>query len=242
MRLLSRFAALLAATLLAGGCAAPVDVVRTVPVGAATVAPDAPVVDARGPFRRTGRDEYRWRISPVTRERLGSSHRDGCPTRVEDLRLLQVSHWDLEGRLRSGELVVHVEVARPLVEVFRDLHEARFPVAKMRTVEAYAGSDDRSMADNNTSAYNCRLTTGGTRWSEHAYGTALDVNPVQNPYVHGSVVEPEAGRAYLDRSDVRPGMVVAGDEVVQAFTAIGWKWGGDWSSVKDYQHFSRSGR
>jgi hypothetical protein len=129
-----------------------------------------------------------------------------------------------------------------MVRVFRALYEARFPVQRLRTVEQYGSDDDASMAANNTSAFNCRPVAGGTGWSEHAYGAALDVNPVQNPYVRGSTVEPEAGRAYLDRSHVRPGMVVAGDLVVRAFAAVGWEWGGDFRTLKDYQHFSASGR
>ena len=201
-----------------------------------------PVLPARGPFRHTGRHEFRAKVSTVTAARLGSSHRAGCPVRVADLRLLQVTYLGFDGRAHRGELVVHRAQARPVVEVFRRLYDARFPVQRMRTVDRYGGDDDRSMAANNTSAYNCRRTTSGTSWSEHAYGTALDINPVQNPYVRGSTVEPPAGRAYLNRSDVRPGMVVAEDVVVRAFAAAGWKWGGDFRTLKDYQHFSVSGR
>ena len=214
---------------------------------AASPAPGAvraarPPVAAPGPYRRADREPFRWRVLTVTPARLGSSYRPGCPVPVADLRLLQLTHLGFDGRSHVGELVVHRTRATAVVEVFRRLHAARFPVERMVTVEQYGSDDDRSMAANNTSGYNCRLTTGGTRWSEHAYGTAVDVNPVQNPYVRGSTVEPEAGRAYLDRSRVRPGMIVAGDPVVRAFAAAGWAWGGDFSTLKDYQHFSASGR
>jgi hypothetical protein len=138
--------------------------------------------------------------------------------------------------------VVHRAHAAGMVRVFRTLYDARFPVQRMRTVEQYGSDDDRSMEANNTSAFNCRAVAGGSGWSEHAYGAALDINPVQNPYVRGSTVEPEAGRAYLDRSRVRPGMAVAGDVVVRAFASVGWEWGGDFRTLKDYQHFSASGR
>ena len=218
---------------------------RTVTAGstaAGSVAAARPPFAARGPYRRSGREEFRWSMSTVTAQRLGSSYRAGCPVPVADLRLLRLTHLGFDGRSHVGELVVHRASAAAVVEVFRRLHAARFPVERMVTVEQYGSDDDRSMAANNTSAYNCRLTTGGTRWSEHAYGTALDVNPVQNPYVRGTAVEPEAGREYVDRSRVRPGMVVAGDAVVRAFAAAGWEWGGDWSTAKDYQHFSASGR
>ena len=234
-------AGLLPVALLAG-CGE--DTLRTEPVppAAATVERVRPVVPQLGPFRRTGRDVFRAAVLPVTPERLGSSHRAGCPVGSGDLRLLRLTHLGLDGRARQGELVVHRDVASDVVEVFRRLYDAAFPVARLHTVDRYGGDDDASMAANNTSAYNCRRTTGGTSWSEHAYGRALDVNPVQNPYVSGGDVAPEAGQQYLDRGNVRPGMVTAGDVVVRAFAAIGWGWGGDFRSLKDYQHFSQSGR
>ena len=133
-------------------------------------------------------------------------------------------------------------VAADVVEVFRQLHAARFPLTRVVTAEQYGADDDRLMAANATSAYNCRAVTGGTGYSEHAYGRAIDVNPIQNPYVRGTTVEPPAGRAYLDRRAVRPGMIVAGDAVVRAFASVGWGWGGDFRTLKDYQHFSLSGR
>ena len=215
---------------------------RPAPPAAATVERVRPVLPQVGPFRHTGRDVFRARVLPVTAARLGSSHRAGCPVPVADLRLLSVTHLGFDGRPRQGELVVRAAVAPAVVEVFRRLYDARFPVQRMVTVDRYGGDDDASMAANNTSAYNCRTTTGGSGWSEHAYGTALDINPVQNPYVQGSFVAPEAGRAYLDRSNVRTGMVTAGDVVVRAFAAAGWEWGGDFRTLKDYQHFSQSGR
>jgi hypothetical protein len=106
-------------------------------------------------------------------------------------------------------------------------------------VSAYGGDDDRSMAADNTSAFNCRFVGGTTRWSMHAYGEAIDVNPVENPYVRGSAVSPPAGRAYLDRARERKGMAVANGVLVRAFAAVGWKWG---ASFGDYQHFSTTGR
>lgn len=232
-------AALVAALALAG-CGSD-RVVAEAPA-AATLQQAKPPLPQRGPWKGTARDAFRSSVSPVTAARLGSSHRAGCPTAVADLRLLRVTHLGLDGQARTGELVVHRAQAANVVEVFRRLHAARFPVQRMVTVDRYGGDDDASMAANNTSAYNCRTTTGGSSWSEHAYGTALDVNPVQNPYVRGTTVEPAAGRAYLDRSDVRPGMVTANDVVVRAFAAAGWGWGGDFRTLKDYQHFSLSGR
>ena len=234
--------AAVAAALALAGCGASDSVVVTDPGAGATLETTAPVLPQLGPWKRSGRGEFRATVSPVTADRLGSSHRAGCPTAVSDLRLLRVTHLGFDGRPRTGELVVHRTQATKVVEVFRTLYAARFPVQRMVTVDRYGGDDGASMDANNTSAYNCRATTGGSAWSEHAYGTALDVNPVQNPYVRSTTVLPEAGRAYTDRSDVRPGMVTPDDVVVRAFAAAGWGWGGDFRTLKDYQHFSLSGR
>jgi poly-gamma-glutamate synthesis protein (capsule biosynthesis protein) len=173
---------------------------------------------------------------------MSSSHRAGCPVALADLRLLRMRHWGFDGGTHVGEMVVHADAAQAVVDAFRRLYEARTVVERMRLVDEYGGDDDRSMAANNTSAYNCRTVAGTSTFSQHAYGRALDVNPVQNPYVTSRAVEPAAGRAYLDRSDVRPGMAVAGGPVVEAFRASGWGWGGDFTSSKDYQHFSANGR
>ena len=174
---------------------------------------------------------------------MSASWRTGCPVPLESLRLLTVSHWDFDGNHLQGELVVHAAVADDIVTVFRRIHEARFPIQQLRLVDDFGGDDDRSMAANNTSAFNCRQATGSSRWSEHAYGRAVDINPVQNPYVtrSGAVLPPE-GAAYTKRDPATPGLITAGGPVVAAFRAIGWGWGGNWSSGKDYQHFSASGR
>ncbi len=138
-------------------------------------------------------------------------------------------------------LIVHKSTVRDLTKVFRRLYLAEFPIRRMRSVDAYRANDDRSMAADNTSAFNCRFVSGTSRWSAHAYGKAIDVNPVENPYVTGSRVQPPAGRAYLDRSNFRPGMAVRGGLLVRAFAAVGWQWGGRWTGTPDYQHFSTTG-
>jgi hypothetical protein len=180
-------------------------------------------------------------ISPALRERM-TSWRPGCPVHIRRLRLLTVDHWGFDGTVHRGRLIVNVYQAGPVLGVMRKLFDARFPFRRIWLIDAYGSNDDRSMAANNTSAFNCRYVAGTTRWSEHAYGRAIDVNPVQNPYVSGSHVSPPAGRAYTDRSRRAPGMIHAGDVVVRAFASIGWKWGGYWRSPKDYQHFSATGR
>jgi hypothetical protein len=179
-------------------------------------------------------------ISRVTKADLRYSYRSVCPVGPSQLRRLEVSHWDFAGKRRMGSIVVRATAARDVISVFRRLYAARFPIRRLRLVEAYKGSDDASMAADNTSGFNCRYVSRTRRWSQHAYGLAIDVNPVENPFVHGGRVEPPAGRRYLNRSRARPGMVVSGDVVVRAFAAIGWSWGGRWSTP-DYQHFSATG-
>ena len=179
------------------------------------------------------------RVGAVTAADLPHSWRPGCPVGPAELRLVRLAYWDFSGRRRIGELVVHRDVATDVVAVFRRLYRARFPIRRMVRVDVYRGSDRASMAADNTSGFNCRFVGGTSRWSMHAYGEAIDVNPVENPYVRGSTVSPAAGRAYLDRSMYRPGMAVAGGVLVRAFAAAGWKWG---ASFGDYQHFSTSGR
>ncbi len=183
-------------------------------------------------------------IDGATRDRIQHSWRPGCPVPLEDLRLLTVAHWGFDGREHRGELVVHADAADGLGGVFRSLFDARYPIERMELVDVYGADDDASMAANNSSGFNCRPVTGNPGvWSEHSFGRAIDLNPVQNPYVTSAgAVLPPSGEAYVDRSRSSPGMIHADDAVVRAFAAIGWAWGGDWTSPKDYQHFSATGR
>jgi hypothetical protein len=181
--------------------------------------------------------------APVTAAQLGASYRPGCPVGPSSLRSLRVAYWGFDGRRHVGVLVVNVAVVRDVSVVFRRLYGARFPIRSMRPVSAFGASDDRSMAADNTSAFNCRyaVAPGPRRWSVHAYGEAIDVDPVENPYVEGGTVRPPRGRAFVDRSHLRPGMAVAGGALVRAFASVGWQWGGRWTASPDWQHFSRTG-
>ena len=132
--------------------------------------------------------------------------------------------------------------AAQLCTVFAELCRARFPIRRLDLIDTYGADDERSMAADNSSAYNGRYVSGTGAWSMHAYGLAVDINTVENPWVDGTDVSPTAGRAYADRSLQAQGMIHAGDLVVRAFASIGWKWGGSWSGGKDYQHFSSNGK
>jgi hypothetical protein len=140
-------------------------------------------------------------------------------------------------------MVVNAVVVNDVIKVFEVLFSQHFPIHQMQPVDAYQGSDPASMAADNTSAFNCRyaVAPGTPHWSAHAYGQAIDVNTVENPYVEGGTVTPPAGAPFVDRSVLRPGMAVTGGPLVQAFASVGWQWGGRWSSSPDYQHFSKTG-
>lgn len=200
-----------------------------------------PTGGARPPAPGSG-PAFGWNQRPATREDVPLSWREGCPVHWRDLTYLAVTYWGYDGARHSGRLVVHDAVATDVREAFGQIYHARFQIRRIHPVDAYGGDDDRSMAYNNTSAFNCRRVSGTSVWSEHSYGTAIDINPIQNPWVKGSSVDPPAGRDWTDRSSVTPGMITDGDVVVRAFAAKGWKWGGHWQSSKDYQHLSLSGR
>jgi hypothetical protein len=183
------------------------------------------------------------RLGPNLRATMtGVSWHPGCPVPLRDLRLVTARHWGFDGRARTGRLVVHRDVAADVVRVLRRLWVARFSIRRMELVDRYGGSDFRSIEADNTSAFNCRYVEGTTRWSEHAYGRAIDLNPIENPYVSGGRTSHRASVPYLDRTPCRKGMACPGNVVVRAFDAIGWGWGGNWTSVQDFQHFSASGR
>jgi len=238
-RLVAAGAAVLAA-LVAGaglsGCAAGRPAPAVVPAAASTPAPTtarAPTESATESPTGAGWPPFAWSVGPVSAARLGPSWHPGCPVGPDRLRLLQVRYAGFDGTAHDGELVVAAGLAGDVTAIFAELYRMRFPIRQLRTVEAFGGSDTASMAADNTSAFNCRPVTGGTAWSAHAYGRALDVNPRENPYLSGRTVLPPGART--DRSRAAPGMVTPA--VVAAFARHGWTWGGTWTGPVDYQHF-----
>lgn len=194
-----------------------------------------------------GSAQFRANVRPIDatlRQRIvGVSWHRGCPVPISHLRLLALTYWGFDGEVHLGRLIVNRDAAGPMLGAMRSLFRLHYPIRKMRLVDAYGAVDDRSMAADNTSAFNCRYVAGSHGvWSEHAYGRAIDLNPVENPYVTSSgYVSPPAGAPYADRSRRAPGLIHGGGAVVSAFAAVGWAWGGDWPWPKDYQHFSAGG-
>ncbi|MGA7396762.1 MAG: M15 family metallopeptidase [Solirubrobacterales bacterium] len=173
----------------------------------------------------------------------GNSWHRGCPVPLRNLRLLKVDHWGFNRKVRRGYVVVHADSSKDILRVFKVLFRNRFAIRRMRLVDAYGSDDRRSMKADNTSAFNCREISGRPGvWSQHAYGRAIDVNPVENPYVvPGGYVSPPAGRPFAKRQPRQKGMISARGKVVRAFARAGWSWGGNWYGTKDYQHFSATG-
>jgi hypothetical protein len=206
------------------------------------------IVTTAGPVEASGGrgatiPPYTATVSAVTRATVPYSWRRGCPVGPNQLRLIRLRYYGFDDRSHVGRIVVNASVVDAVVAVFGRLYARRFPIRRMVPVDAYHGHDPASMAADNTSSFNCRraVAPGPPQWSVHAYGEAIDVNPVENPYVDAGVVMPAAGARYLDRADVRPGMAVPGGTLVEAFATVGWYWGGRWTGSPDYQHFSSTG-
>jgi hypothetical protein len=197
---------------------------------------------------------FHWSVAPVPApvraELTGPFWRSDCPVPLSRLRILTVSYWSFDHQAHTGQLVVNARVAKPLASVFNKLYTMRFPILHMQLADAYGPKRARPADGDVTDAFECRqavaspcsgaANTGTGHWSQHAYGEAVDLNPVENPYVGCGQTRERRSRPYLDRSRLRPGMVTP--RVVAAFRSIGWGWGGRWSgSTKDYMHFSASG-
>ncbi|ACY18007.1 M15 family metallopeptidase [Haliangium ochraceum] len=181
--------------------------------------------------------EHRWM---QMRDKSWREH-PACPARSA-LALIHMNHWGFDERVHRGTLVVAAELAREIVQAFEQIFAARFPIERMTPVAEFGGDDEASMAANNCSAFNFRVIAGTERLSQHSFGNAIDINPVQNPWLSGGRVLPEAGRAYIERAGQHPGMIVRPGPVTDAFDAVGWDWGGDWSDYKDYHHFAKQTR
>ena len=214
----------------------------TTPSTTATTATSTTIIPATT-TTTAARPAFGYTVSAVTAADLPHTWRPGCPVGPAALRLIHLSYWGFDGRAHTGSIVVNSSVESSVVTVFRTLFQARFAIYEMVPVDAYGGNDNAAAAADDTSGFNCRdaVAPGPPQWSVHAFGEAIDVNDVQNPYVDGSTIIPPAGSAYLNRSDVRPGMAEPAGVLVRAFAAVGWQWGGRWSPGTDYQHFSSTG-
>ncbi len=181
-------------------------------------------------------------IQAVRATDLPYTYRTGCPVAPSGLRRLTVNQIGFDGKYYRGELIVRDLVVTDLTSVLQRAFDAKFPTRRMERVDVHRGSDERSMAADNTSAFNCRHVTGNpARLSQHSYGDAVDINTVENPYVTASRVYPPGSRSYLNRSRYRTGMILPGGSVAKSVAARRWYWGARWKNP-DYQHFSKNGK
>lgn len=173
----------------------------------------------------------------------GRSWKAACGHNRQDFRYLRVLHHDGHGHIRHGELIVHKSVAADLIEIFEALYIQGYPIERMVLIDDYGADDERSMMANNSSVFNCRVVKGSRKLSPHARGIAIDLNPLYNPYVKTknghTIVQPEGGRVWIKRGPHVPYGIEEGDLMLQLFKERGWIWGGDWKSLKDYQHFEK---
>ena len=186
-------------------------------------------------------------ITPQIQKRMteGNSWRKGCPVALKDLRYIRLTHWDFYGKNRTGELIVHKEIAKEVIGIFEALYQEKYPIRQMRLVSDFGGSDWHSIEADNTSAFNCRNVAGTKRWSRHAYGKAIDINPLENPYIStAGYISHKASLSYKTRKhqNATPqdsALLLRDDPATKIFKKYGWKWGGEFVGEKDYQHFSK---
>ena len=192
------------------------------------------------------------KIKPDIEQRMlrGNSWKKNCPVQLEDLRYLKIAYIDFNGKSKIGEMIVHVDVVKDVTQIFEILYYNQYPINKIQLISDYGGNDYKSIEADNTSAFNCRPVTGNkNKWSNHAYGKAIDTNPIENPYVSIKGTSSHSkSAAYLPHKRLHKNnllavdraMLLKNDKVVMIFKKYGWRWGGDWKGIKDYQHFDKN--
>ena len=181
-------------------------------------------------------------ITPKIKQKMikGNSYRAGCPVGLSSLRYLTLTYIGFDGKEHTGELIVNKSVAKDFISIFRELYNIKYPIRKMKLVSNYHGNDFISIEADNTSAFNCRFINGTNRWSKHSFGKAIDINPIENPFVTKSGhTSHKASKKYLKRVKTDKTVILSGDRVVKFFQKYGFRWGGYFNSYKDYQHFAK---
>jgi hypothetical protein len=186
-----------------------------------------------------------YNISPNLKEKMikDNSWRQGCPVDTVDLRYLKLTYLNYQGEDSVGELIVHKNIADDMVNIMRELYEIGYPINQMKLVSDFKGNDWQSIEAGNTSAFNCRKATGSKKWSKHSYGRAIDINPLENPYVsrkghisHKASLKYKK-RQHLNHTPSDRAVLLKNDKATLIFKKYGFTWGGDWRTIKDYQHF-----
>ena len=175
----------------------------------------------------------------------GITYQKECPVSLDDLRIVNVKYLGFDDKEHFGDIVVHKDISLEVSKIFEELFSINYPINKIFPIEKYSGDDFESIENDNTSAFNCRLAEGSTKYSKHSYGKAIDINPLENPYVYknGTTSHKDSVK-YLTRissleSAENKAVLIPSSQAVQIFKKYGWKWGGDWKNIKDYQHFQK---
>lgn len=191
---------------------------------------------------------YVYPIAPKLKAKMiaGNSWQEGCPVHTDELRYLRMTYIDFNGEDQVGELIVHKEIAEEMIQILGEMYAVGYPIRQMRLISDFDGNDWQSIEADNTSAFNCRKATGSKKWSNHAYGKAIDMNPIENPYIsRKGYISHKASQKYRQRvhEDNSPedrAVLLKDDPVTKILKSYGYHWGGDWKTVKDYQHFDKN--
>lgn len=196
--------------------------------------------------------KYNSSISPISthikKQMLkGKSWKKYCPVQIDNLRYLQMSYIDFQGKTKQGEMIVHKDIAFEVTEIFKELYKIGYPIYQMKLISAFNGSDFASIEADNTSAFNCRsVTANAKKWSNHSYGKAIDINPIENPYISRNYKishrcsKSARYRKHSSSLAKDKAIIIKGDKALSIFKRYSWKWGGEWRTIKDYQHFEKT--
>lgn len=178
----------------------------------------------------------------ILQKMIGNSipTKDKDKVNIKQLVYLKITYWGFDEKTHVGEMVVSKTVAQEVLDIFEEAYHKKYPIEKIKLIDEYGANDEKSMANNNTSAFCYRVISNTNKISKHSLGKAIDVNPLYNPYVVGNSISPANGKEYANRSIERKGIIKKGDDLYNAFIKRGWTWGGNWSSKKDYQHFEKN--
>ncbi|MEA2001432.1 MAG: M15 family metallopeptidase [Actinomycetota bacterium] len=212
----------------------------TTTVTSTTTAPPTTSTTSAATTTTTLPAQFRFHVAPVTQETVWATWREDCPLHFDQLALLDLTYWNFDGEVAMGQLTINAAVIEDVLIAFEQLFDMGFPIEQIALVDDYDGDDKAAMRANVTSGFNCRYVDGTENWSNHAFGLAIDINPLINPWAREGNTLPAEGDQYTDRELGLPGMINLGDEPIDIFAEVGWTWGGVWQSA-DYMHFSRPG-
>ncbi len=236
--------ALIISALILGGCSKVSDTAAVTPTAQAIVSADDISAEQNRPDNLSETN-----VNPifakedipdaVKEKMLNVTISDSSPVSFSDLSYLTITYIGYDDAVHTGNMVIDKTLADDALDIFKELYAEGFPIEKIRLACEYGGSDELSMEDNNTSCFNDRPIEGTNTVSNHALGRAIDINPLINPYIKGDTLLPVTAGQYLDRGLNEKGIITADGICVRIFKSHGWEWGGDWNSLKDYQHFEK---